>query len=611
MRVVGHRLVLLAAMALAAVTAAAAQAQQEPGDGSDPPTRTARLSDIEGAVSVQPAGLDDWTLATINRPLTSGDALWTDRGSRALIDLGVALVNLADDSSVTLLNLGDEAVQLQLSAGSIIVAMRDTDPVTSFEIDAPSASVSLMRPGSYRIGVDSAGNTTVATRDGQSQVVTRAGNLVILRGGQAAQFGANGDFDVATLAAPDDFERWSARHAQRWTSDQGVSRYVSSDVVGAEDLDGNGEWVQEPDYGYTWYPTAVAVDWAPYRDGCWLWVAPWGWTWVDNARWGYAPFHYGRWTYLRQRWGWVPAPPGSRAVYAPALVAWIGAAGGVGWLPLAPGEIYLPGYRVSARYLRNVNVSNTAIINSTYITSVDQNPALQYRYANRDAPRALSVVSQRGFISGKPIAAQLIAPPAQWQGLDATSRPPSIAPARQSVLGPAVQSPARHPPVAIANRAVVARRTPPPAPAPFERQLNAMRANGGRPLPPAQLQQLRDTDHPRPIILVAPPSRSAPTQTPADAPMPSVRATPARPLIPDRHVMPVTPALSSSAPAQPLPVPSRQALPQEFERASPPAVREVAPPSPPPPPPPAQSPTHAEPSSRGKSAPQVVRPDLR
>jgi len=617
MRTAGHRCLLIAAaMALAALSPATVMAQQASEDDSDPPTRAARLSYIEGAVSLLPAGVDDWTVANINRPLISGDQLWSDRGSRAQIELGTAIVSLADDSSVTLLNLGDAAVQLQLSAGSIIVALREPDVAlrdaaagSAFEIDAPSASVSLMQPGSYRISVDNAGDTTVATRDGQTQVITRAGRSVILRGGQAAQFGASGDVDVATLAAPDDFERWSAQHAQRWTSDQDVNRYVSSDVVGAEDLDDNGEWVQEPDYGYTWYPTSVAPDWAPYRYGRWLWVAPWGWTWVDNAPWGYAPFHYGRWTYLRQRWGWVPAPPGSRAVYAPALVAWIGAAGAVGWLPLAPGEIYLPGYRVSARYLRNVNVSNTAIINSAYITSVYQNPALQYRYANREAPRALSVVAQRSFVSGKPIAAQLIAPPPQWQGVEATPRPPSIVPTRQSVLGPALQSQARRPPVAIANRTVVARRPPPPAPAPFDRQLDAMRVNGGRPLPPAQLQQLRDTDRPRPVILVAPLPRPAPSAT-----VPGPPATPAPPTdrrsIPERSPQ-FRPSPPSDAAPLSVPVPSRQAEPppQEFDRAPPPAAREVAPPVPTPPPPAQHEP--AQPPPRGKPAPPVARPEER
>jgi len=414
-------------------------------------------------------------------------------------------------------------------------------------------------------------------------------------------------------------------------------------VVGAEDLDSYGEWVQEPDYGYTWYPTAVAVDWAPYRYGRWLWVAPWGWTWVDNAPWGYAPFHYGRWTYLRQRWGWVPAPPGSHAIYAPALVAWIGAAPGaagaagahgtdrrgapvapgalVGWLPLAPGEVYLPGYRVSARYLRNVNVSNTAIINSAYITNVYQTPALQERYANRDAPRALSAVSQRSFTSGKPVAAQLIAPPPQWQELEATPRPPPIVPVRQSVLGAAGQSQVRRPPVAIANRTVVARRPPPPAPAPLERQLDAMQVNGGRPLPRAQLQQLRDTDHPRPIILVAPPQRLTPSPPASPTPSTTVPGSPAPPALPaDRRAIPerssqFRPALPQDASPPSLPVRPREATPpqQQFERVPLPASREEAPPPPPPrpPPPPPPPPPAAQPLSKGKPAPPLVRPEVR
>ena len=53
-----------------------------------------------------------------------------------------------------------------------------------------------------------------------------------------------------------------------------------------------------------WYPNSVEVGWAPYSDGYWSYVGPWGWTWVDYEPWGYAPFHYGRWAYIGNRWGW-------------------------------------------------------------------------------------------------------------------------------------------------------------------------------------------------------------------------------------------------------------------------------------------------------------------
>jgi hypothetical protein len=592
-------LVYLSCFGLLALSATTAVAQQDgddqpydqtSADDTDPPTQAARLSYVEGAVSLQPAGVDDWTAADINRPLTNGDQLWSDRGSRAEIDLGAATVSMAEDSSVSLLDLSEQAVQLQISAGTTNITLRALDPAASFEIDAPNASISLLRPGSYRIAVDTAGNTTVAMRDGQAQVITSAGQSVILRGGQGAQFGASGDVDVAALGPPDEFDRWCAQRSQRWTQNQAASQYVSSDVVGTEDLNNNGEWRQEPDYGYVWYPTAVAADWAPYRYGRWLWVTPWGWTWVDNSSWGYAPFHYGRWAYLRQRWCWVPAPPRSRAVYAPALVAWMGGRGGVsgavgpgvGWLPLAPGEVYLPGYRVSPRYLHNVNVSNTTIVNNTYITNVYQNPALQSRYANRNAPRALTVVSQSNFASGQSISGRTLAPPNQWHGELATPRPPGILPARQSLLGPALHAPAPRPPLAIVNRPVIARHEPPPPPAAFDRQMDAMRANGGRALPPAQLQHLRGPDNPRPNIVLAPQAPRSTTVTHAAAPAalreipsapatpsgPNVRATPSRPMMPDRRITPALPA----QPAQPAPT----AAPADAQR-SPPVDRRFIP----------------------------------
>ena len=527
-------------LGLTVLSGTAVVAQQDPDDQQaagdvDPPTRAARLSYVEGAVSVQPAGVDDWTAAAINRPLTSGDQLWSDRGSRAEIELGAATVSLADSSSLSVLNLSDEAVQLQVSAGIANITLRDLDPAGSFEVDAPNAAVSLVRPGSYRISVDGAGNTTVAMRDGQAEVITSAGQSIILRGGQGAQFAAGGDVDVAPLGPPDEFDRWCAQREQRWARNQYAIQYVSSDVVGSEDFGDYGEWREEPDYGFVWYPTRIEADWAPYRDGRWLWVTPWGWTWVDNAPWGYAPFHYGRWAYLRQRWAWVPAPPRRRAVYAPALVAWIGgsavgdavtvgAGPSVGWLPLAPGEVYLPGYRVSPRYLQNVNVNNTTIVNNTYITNVYRNPGLQNRYANRDVPRALTVVSQINFASGQSVAGRVIASAPQWRGAAATPRPPGILPARQSVLGPSAQTPARRPPIAVMNRPVVARHEPPPAPPPFERQMDAIHANGGRAPPPVQLQRLRGPDNARPNVVVAP---SAPRNAPVTPTTPITPVTPA------------------------------------------------------------------------------------
>jgi hypothetical protein len=123
---------------------------------------------------------------------------------------------------------------------------------------------------------------------------------------------------------------------------------VSPEMTGYEELDSYGSWRTVPNYGEVWYPRSAGAGWAPYRDGNWDWVDPWGWTWVDAAPWGFAPSHYGRWAYLDGGWGWAPGDYVAAPAYAAALVAFLADPGGlvagrargpvVGWFPLGPGE---------------------------------------------------------------------------------------------------------------------------------------------------------------------------------------------------------------------------------------------------------------------------------
>jgi len=185
------------------------------------------------------------------------------------------------------------------------------------------------------------------------------------------------------------------------------ARYVSQDVIGYEDLDEYGHWRTVAEYGPVWTPDRVPAGWAPYRDGHWAWVEPWGWTWIDDAPWGYAVSHYGRWAYVRSSWVWVPAPVRSRAYYAPALVAFIGGpnfsislssgGSGVAWFPLGPREVYRPPYQVSRGYFENVNRSNTNVSPAT-ITNVYNNVNVtNITYANRSAPNAVVAVPASAF----------------------------------------------------------------------------------------------------------------------------------------------------------------------------------------------------------------------
>src|SRR5437588_4831084 len=124
-----------ALLALAFATGALpmrAAAQDDQGD--DPPTRVDRLGYMEGSVSFQPAGEEDWVQAVPNRPMTTGDKLWADKASRAEVQLGGSTIRLAANTGFSFLNLDDNTVQIQLTAGSIHVRARDLHG-SDFEID--------------------------------------------------------------------------------------------------------------------------------------------------------------------------------------------------------------------------------------------------------------------------------------------------------------------------------------------------------------------------------------------------------------------------------------------------------------------------------------------
>ncbi len=198
------------------------------------------------------------------------------------------------------------------------------------------------------------------------------------------------------------FDAWVAERNR--IEDQSISaRYVSREVVGYQQLDIHGDWQSDPTYGDVWFPRNVDADWAPYRDGQWVNIAPWGLTWVDAAPWGFAPFHYGRWARVGPRWAWVPGRTTTRPVYSPALVGFVGGGAnatlqigdgrsGVGWFPLAPGEAWRPGYRASPRYIDQVN-------RMAAYRNRQAEPRNEF-YANQRMPGAVTVLPADRFGRG-------------------------------------------------------------------------------------------------------------------------------------------------------------------------------------------------------------------
>src|SRR5207245_173363 len=159
----------------------------------------------------------------------------------------------------------------------------------------------------------------VVVRSGQAEV-TGAGQAFTLDAGNSASLSGTDQlaYNVDTAPAPDAFDSWCEQRDTHESRSQSA-RYLPPTVIGSEDLDDNGVWDETPEYGAVWYPREVEAGWAPYHNGHWAWIEPWGWTWVDDAPWGFAPFHYGRWIYGHDRWGWAPGPIAVRGYGGPVL----------------------------------------------------------------------------------------------------------------------------------------------------------------------------------------------------------------------------------------------------------------------------------------------------
>jgi hypothetical protein len=491
--------------ALLAITGLAAA--QEPS--GDPPSRVMRLQYIDGQVSLQPGGVDDWVAANLNRPLTTADRIWTDRDSRAELTLASAALRLGSETSVTVTNLDDNTAQIELDQGILNLSVRYLNPGEIVEVDTPNFAYTVARPGDYRFDVlPNEDQSWITVRHGDGEA-TGQGNAVRVRSGQSFRFNAGQSLSYTDSGAPsrDGFDDWCAVREQRETSSPSAS-YVAAGTVGYEDLDDNGYWAPSPVYGNVWYPR-VHAGWAPYREGHWAWVEPWGWTWVDDAPWGFAPFHYGRWVNAGDRWGWVPGPVGVRPVYAPALVAFVGGAnfgvsigiggggGGVGWFPLGWRDPYLPSYRVSAVYARNVNISNSRVVNITTVNNYYTTTNINVRnttinsihYENASVNGAVTGVSSSTFASGKPVGRNSVVVPAGAVGRSNMMPAAAVVPTKEAVLGG--HAPATVPARMVAPRQVVSRVAPPPRPVSFEQQRPLLEKSNGIPLSAQTRDDLR------------------------------------------------------------------------------------------------------------------------
>ena len=384
---------------------------------ADPPGRVGRIAEVQGTVWIFDTEQGEWITARRNRPVTGGDRLSTDRGARIEMQIGSTTVRLDGDTEIEFSELNDDQVRLRLHNGSVALRLRDGEAAREFSVTTREGRFEPQRVGHYR--VDQEDNGSFGSVIAGAMRFEARDSVLELNAGQRAEFwNERGVTHYSWSALPGDrFAEWVERQDRQDERDAQRRAYVSPEMTGAEDLDRHGEWSRHPDYGTIWTPNRVEPGWAPYRYGQWSYVRPWGWTWVDNAPWGFAPFHYGRWVSWHGRWVWAPGQYVARPVYAPALVAWIGGpqvsiginiGGGpsVGWIPLAPREVYVPSYRVTNVYVTNVNQPHRRW-HPQPNQPVRTGPIM---YTNQGVPGGVTVVSQNVLRERQPISSAVVAP---------------------------------------------------------------------------------------------------------------------------------------------------------------------------------------------------------
>lgn len=347
-----------------------------------------RVRLVTGDVQVKIAETGRWMPASVNMPLVEGDELWVPGGSLSAIQTNSGTdVRLDGNTSVQILRVDRNSFQFYLPQGRAYVL--NVDPTGSvLQFDTPDTSLRTFEASTFRIDIPN-GETDLLVFRG-SVTAENAGGTTRVRAGSMLVMGSDGYAELSPLPPPDNWQAWNERQDRVALARGRGYRYLPEELrVYSSDFDENGRWVYVSAYGFVWTPTVVVTgNWAPYRHGRWVWRGG-DYVWIGYEPWGWAPYHYGRWSYVaRIGWCWVPPSRGD-VFWAPGYVGWVSRGNYVGWVPLAPGEIYY-GYGNFGRH--SVNVRNVNI-NRIRVTNVYRN--IKYR-------NSITVVNRTTFVTGRP-----------------------------------------------------------------------------------------------------------------------------------------------------------------------------------------------------------------
>jgi hypothetical protein len=296
---------------------------------ADTTTRAARLTYLQGTVTISQAGNTAGEPAQLNLPLLAGVQVSTGQDGQAEVEFeDGSIVRITPNSALSLDNLSIEpggifTTNLTLLSGLVYLELRAT-PQYLYALNAGGDIVSPVENATIRVNFDEA-PATFAVLDGTAHVERQRGaNTDPALGSYQADVRAGESFRADTTdpnryfltsqIASDSWDQWNedldnAAAAQAADTTPVRDNYAGAQGYGWSDLDANGNWYDVPGQGPVWQPQ-VAVDdssFDPYGNGAWVAYPATGYIWVSAYPWGWTPYRCGNWSHYNGfGWGWAP-----------------------------------------------------------------------------------------------------------------------------------------------------------------------------------------------------------------------------------------------------------------------------------------------------------------
>ena len=348
-------LVLLIAFGALAASTSALAADREEG------ILVGRIAHIEGKLLRYVDEGKDWVATVDDAPFGLEDALYSGEDTKAeFIMPNRTWLRVGENTQIQLIALNPDATTVDVASGLARLYNKSDDAVikvtTPFGyVVAPGGTIFDLYVGDDSLEVIAVrGDVDFVHSATGSRYEVQEGSPSIIADRKTTAEG-NGTVDSAW----DDWNGqrdniWAQRQQNRGSSVEYLPEPIRDEAYALEE---NGRWERvyyEGDYRNMWRPTRVDPGWRPYTSGRWS-VYYGDNCWIPDEPFGYVTHHYGSWVYVESFHTWYWVPPVTRAVarvpgisisfgWYPGRVGWIHSGPSIGWVPLAPDEIYY-GYR--------------------------------------------------------------------------------------------------------------------------------------------------------------------------------------------------------------------------------------------------------------------------